>query len=176
MKSISRHFTIVGPLIPLMVFIYATTAGAQTVTDCVPRAGPESSRSTACDVRLYRVTKGVESDRYVQCALAALGFVDGHGSVQRNVVLAALDAVETHDGVYTDSVDACLSRAKKLSAAERSGAFYSCMLQSESTQNFKDALELRELKVASKWAESEAFDRAKVQQMMRQLNSQLQCE
>uniref|UniRef100_A0A182Q7P8 Short form D7 salivary protein n=1 Tax=Anopheles farauti TaxID=69004 RepID=A0A182Q7P8_9DIPT len=171
MKNISGDFTIMGPLIFLLIFICATKKGAaETVTDCVRRV------ETACDVRLYRVTKGVESDRYVQCALAAFGFVDANGSVQRNVVLMALDAVETHDGVYTDSVDACLSRTKKASPAERPGTFYSCMLQTESAQNFKDALELRELKLASKWAESESFDRAKVQQLMRQVNSQLKCE
>uniref|UniRef100_A0A240PM24 D7 short form salivary protein n=1 Tax=Anopheles epiroticus TaxID=199890 RepID=A0A240PM24_9DIPT len=164
-----------GRNISLILVIFSLiSVKAGTVNDCV-RFVPESARSTVCDVRQYRATKEVDADRYVQCVLTALGFADESGSIQRSNILAALDAVETHDGVYTDSVDACLSRAKKLSSAERSGSFYNCMLRTESAQNFRDAVELQELRLASKWSESERFDRSKVQQLMRELNSQLQC-
>uniref|UniRef100_A0A182SSM6 Uncharacterized protein n=1 Tax=Anopheles maculatus TaxID=74869 RepID=A0A182SSM6_9DIPT len=107
--------------------------------------------------------------------MATLGFVDEAGSIQRSTVLSALDAVEIHDGVYTDSVDACLSKAKKFSGAERSAAFFYCMLRTESAQNFKDAVELHELRLASKWPDSDRFDRSKVQQLMREVNKQLKC-
>ncbi|XP_053673717.1 uncharacterized protein LOC128723977 [Anopheles nili] len=164
-------------IIVVVLLLGASTGNckAQIVSDCV-RSTPESARNIVCDVRQYRAVRTPESDRYVKCALTALGFVDEAGSVQRNVVLVALDAVETHDGVYTDSVDVCLSRSRKLPGAERPGAFYFCMLQTESAQNFQDALELQELKTASEWAQSELFDRAKVQQKMREMNSKLQCK
>uniref|UniRef100_A0A182YSA1 Uncharacterized protein n=1 Tax=Anopheles stephensi TaxID=30069 RepID=A0A182YSA1_ANOST len=158
----------------LLIVLACTSVAAQAVTDCV-RLVPESARNTVCDVRQYRQTRGVVADRYVQCALAALGFVDESGSVQRSTVLSALDAVETHDGVYTDSVDACLSKAKKLTGAERSAVFFSCMLQTESSQNFKDAVDLQELRLAAKWPESDRFERSKVQQLMREVNKQLRC-
>lgn len=51
------------------------------VSDCV-RHVSESARNTVCDVRQYRVTKGVEADRYVQCFMTALGFADESGSIQ----------------------------------------------------------------------------------------------
>uniref|UniRef100_A0A182JG72 Uncharacterized protein n=1 Tax=Anopheles atroparvus TaxID=41427 RepID=A0A182JG72_ANOAO len=148
---------------------------AHTVTECLRRV-PEASRGTVCDIRQYRHTRGPDADRYLNCALGAVGFVSEDGSVQRNVVLSALDEVETHDGVYTDSVDACLSKVRKLTGAERSSAFFSCMLATESGQNFKDALELQELKAAGQWTEGEAFERARVQQMMREVNRNVQCK
>uniref|UniRef100_A0A1Y9HDX3 Uncharacterized protein n=1 Tax=Anopheles funestus TaxID=62324 RepID=A0A1Y9HDX3_ANOFN len=174
MKRLRNHCTVLLSLSVLLIIAAGGNVGAQTVADCV-RLAPESARSTVCDVRQYRATRGVDADQYIQCALAALGFVDENGSIQRNIILTALDAVENHDGVYTDSVDACLSKAKKLSGVERSGAFYCCMLRTESAQNFKDAVELQELKTASKWSEGERFDRSKVQQMMREVNNQLKC-
>uniref|UniRef100_A0A1I8JV11 Uncharacterized protein n=1 Tax=Anopheles melas TaxID=34690 RepID=A0A1I8JV11_9DIPT len=168
MEWFRRYFVVIALICPLII------VPAQAVSDCV-RHVSESARNTVCDVRQYRVTKGVEADRYVQCFMNALGFADESGSIQRSNVLAALDAVETHDGVYTDAVDVCLSKAKKLPGTERSGSFFSCMLRTESAQNFRDAVELQELRVASKWPEGERFDRSKVQQMMRELNSQLRC-
>ncbi|XP_052864360.1 uncharacterized protein LOC128270970 [Anopheles cruzii] len=146
----------------------------QTVADCVQRV-PESARATVCDIRQYRSTQGPDAESFLKCALAAVGFVAQDGSVKRNVVLKALDAVETHDGVYTDSVDVCLSRTRKLSGDKRPGAFFFCMLATESAQNFKDALELRELKTNSEWPESGAFEKAKVLQLTREVNRKLQC-
>ncbi|XP_050078634.1 uncharacterized protein LOC126565495 [Anopheles maculipalpis] len=158
----------------LFLVLTCTSVAAQTVTDCVKQF-PESARNTVCDVRQYRVTRGIDADRYIHCALAALGFADESGSIQRSTVLSALDAVENHDGVFTDSVDACLSKAKKLSGAERSAAFFCCMLQTESAHNFRDAVELQELRLASKWPESDRFDRTKVQQLMREVNKLFKC-
>uniref|UniRef100_A0A1Y9IVC9 D7 short form salivary protein n=1 Tax=Anopheles minimus TaxID=112268 RepID=A0A1Y9IVC9_9DIPT len=169
MKWLRKHAPV---LLSLSVLLIAATRAS--VTDCVQLV-PDSASNIVCEVRQYRVTRGIDADQYIQCALAALGFVDENGTVQRNTLLTALDAVEVHDGVYTDSVDACLSKSKKLSGAERSGAFYCCMLRTESAQNFKDAVELQELKTASKWPEGERFDRSKVQQMMREVNNQLKC-
>ncbi|XP_058059721.1 uncharacterized protein LOC131210480 [Anopheles bellator] len=164
--------SLIGTLMLLLPLCSAVHA--QTVADCVQRI-PESARATVCDIRYYRPAQGPDAESFLKCALAAVGFVAQDGSVQRNVVLAALDAVETHDGVYTDSVDVCLSRTRKLSGDERPRAFFSCMLATESAQNFKDALELRELKTNSEWPESGAFETGKVQQLMQEVNRKLKC-
>ncbi|XP_058122554.1 uncharacterized protein LOC131293483 [Anopheles ziemanni] len=175
MGSFSRNIT-VAVLSLVQLFHLAPICNAQTVTDCLRRV-PESSRGKICDIRQYHVTaRGDDADRYLSCALAAIRFVGEDGSVQRNVLLSALDEVETHDGVYTDSVDACLSKTRKLTGTERPGAFFACMLATESAQNFKDALELQELKVGGQWTEGEAFDGARVHQLVQEVNRKLQCK
>uniref|UniRef100_A0A2M3YW76 Putative short d7 protein n=1 Tax=Anopheles nuneztovari TaxID=30067 RepID=A0A2M3YW76_9DIPT len=162
-------------LLQLVVLIQTIPLQAQTVAKCISDIS-DSSRTKVCDLRHYRPARGVDADRFVKCALAAIGLVADDGSVQRNVVLSALDEVESHDGIYTDSVDVCLSRTRKLSGTERPNGFFSCMLTTESAGNFQDALELRELKTASQWPEHQAFDRTKVQQQMQEVNRQLQCK
>ncbi|XP_035775717.1 uncharacterized protein LOC118457889 [Anopheles albimanus] len=158
-----------------LVLIQSTPLQVQTVAKCFSDIS-DSSRTKVCDLRHYRLASGVDADRFVKCALAATGFVADDGSIQRNVVLSALDEVESHDGIYTDSVDVCLSRTRKLPGTQRPNGFFSCMLATESAGNFQDALELRELKTASQWPEHQAFDRTKVQQQIQEVNRQLQCK
>ncbi|XP_049530112.1 uncharacterized protein LOC125948257 [Anopheles darlingi] len=166
---------IVGGILLQLLVLIPIPLQAQTVAKCISDIS-DLSRTKVCDLRQYRLAVGDDADRYVKCTLAAIGFVADDGSVQRNVVLSALDEVESHDGIYTDSVDACLSRTRKLSGAQRPNGFFSCMLATESAGNFQDALELRELKTASQWPAHQAFDRTKVQQQMQEVNRQLQCK
>uniref|UniRef100_A0A182F4B6 Uncharacterized protein n=1 Tax=Anopheles albimanus TaxID=7167 RepID=A0A182F4B6_ANOAL len=147
----------------------------KTVEECEKNI-PASLKDRICELRQYTPDTSPDMDKHMQCVLRVVGFVDRNGEVERNVVLSALDEVESHDGIYTDSVDVCLSRTRKLPGTQRPNGFFSCMLATESAGNFQDALELRELKTASQWPEHQAFDRTKVQQQIQEVNRQLQCK
>ncbi|XP_050083482.1 uncharacterized protein LOC126570063 [Anopheles aquasalis] len=94
-------------LLQLVVLIQTVPLQSQTVAKCISDIS-DSSRTKVCDLRHYRPARGVDADRFVKCALSAIGFVADDGSVQRKVVLSALDEVESHDesaGNFQDALE-----------------------------------------------------------------------